>query len=85
MFYIYLGVFTFFIMIIWGILAIITIHSYKFKNFNPKITLFIKMLFWIFFILTIIGYILIFYNMELFSKKIEINVEKNHIQKEVSY
>lgn len=85
MFYIYLGIYTFFLMIIWGVLGIITIHSFKFKNFNPRITLFIKLLFWIFFILTIIGYVIIFYNMELFSKKIEIKVEKNRIIPEESY
>lgn len=66
-------------------LAIITMHSFKFVNFNPKISLFIKMLFWIFFILTIIGYILIFYNMDVFSKKIEVKVEKNRIIKEQTY
>ncbi len=85
MFYIYLGIFTFFIMIIWWILAIITIHSLKFRNFNPKISFFLKLLFWIFIALTIIGYIIIFYNTDVFSKKIELKIEKNSIDNEVSY
>ena len=85
MFYLYLGVYTLFIMIIWWVLAIITIHSFKFRNFNPKINFFIRLLFWIFIILTIIWYIIIFVNSEAFSKKIELKVEKNTIQDEVSY
>jgi len=45
MFYLYLGIYTFSIMIIWGIYAVITIHSIKFKNFSSHIGLFIKLLF----------------------------------------
>jgi len=35
--------------------------------------------------MTIIGYILIFYNSDVLNKKIEVNLEKNHIIKETSY
>ncbi len=85
MFYFYLGIYTFSIMIIWWIYAVITIHSLKFKNFSTKISLFIKLLFWLFAIMTIIGYILIFYNFDILNKKVEVNVMKNHIIKETSY
>jgi hypothetical protein len=85
MFYIYLWIYTFSVMIIWWVYAIITIHSLKFKNFSPNISLFIKLLFWLFAIMTIIGYILIFYNSDILGKKIEVNVVKNHIIKETSY
>ncbi len=85
MFYLYLGVYTFFVMIIWWIYAVIAIHSFKFKNFSPHISLFIKLLFWLFTIMTIIGYILIFYNSDILNKKIEITITKNRIAKEVSY
>jgi hypothetical protein len=85
MFYIYLWIYTFSVMIIWWVYAIITIHSLKFKNFSQNISLFIKLLFWFFAIMTIIGYILIFYNSDILDKKAEVNVVKNHIIKETSY
>lgn len=85
MFYIYLWVYTLFLVIIWGVLGIITIHSFKFRNFNPKITFFIKLLFLVFITLSVIGYVILIYNNDVFSKKIDVKIEENRIMKDVSY
>lgn len=85
MFYIYLWVYTFFIVIVWGFLSVIVVHSYKFKNFNSRISFFIKLLFGFFWVLTIIWYTIIFYNMNNLGKSIEINLNSNHITTEKSY
>nr|MDD3720306.1 hypothetical protein [Candidatus Gracilibacteria bacterium] len=85
MFYLYLGIYTLFIIIIWGFFAVARIHSYKFKSFSHHITIVTRFLFFTLLALTIIGYIVIFSVGDIVSKKIEINVGTNNIIDEESY
>lgn len=61
MFLVYLGIYTFILLMVWWFFIVAKIHAYKFKNFSYNIekvtiTLFIFLL-----VLSIIWYILIFF------------------------
>lgn len=85
MIYLYLWIYTLFLVIIWGFFAIVRIHSYKFKNFNSKIVLILRTFMTLFIILSILWYVLIFFNSSELDKKVEINTSWTNIIKEVSY
>lgn len=85
MFYLYLGLYTIFIIVIWGFFAVARIHSYKFKSFSSHITIVVRLLFILLVSLTIIWYLIIFSMSGAVSKKIEINTDVNDIIDEQSY
>lgn len=85
MFYLYLGLYTLFIIVIWGFFAVARIHSYKFKSFSHHIAIVTRFLFFTLLTLTIIWYIIIFSVWNVVSKKIEINANTDNIIEEQSY
>ncbi len=59
-FWIYFWIYTFIIIIIWAFFIIAKIHSLKFKNYQPKIEDFSKIITIVLAVLSIIWYIAIF-------------------------
>lgn len=62
MLFVYLGIYTFFLVFVWGLFFISRLHSYKFKNFSNHIVKVTNTLFVFLLILSIVGYIFIFMN-----------------------
>jgi len=58
-FWIYFGLYTFLIVIIWGFFIIAKIHSLKFKNYQPKIIWITRMVNIFLILFTVLWYILI--------------------------
>lgn len=60
MLFVYLGIYTFFLALIWGLFFVSRLHSYKFKNFSLNIVKVTNILFIFLLSLTILWYIFIF-------------------------
>jgi|ASRM01.1.fsa_nt_gi hypothetical protein len=61
MLFVYLGLYTLILVIVWGFFLVTRIHSYKFKNFSNNIEKITNLLFFFLLTLSIIGYIMVFY------------------------
>ena len=61
-FWIYFWIYSFSLIVIWAFFIIAKIHSLKFKNYQPKIAWYTKIITILLSILTILWYILIFFN-----------------------
>ncbi len=85
MFYLYLGVYTIFVIVIWWFYAVARIHAYKFKSFSSHITIVIRSLFVILTTLTILWYIIIFSTWDIIGKKVKLDIKTNKILEEQSY
>ncbi|MDP2090550.1 MAG: hypothetical protein Q8K30_03030 [Candidatus Gracilibacteria bacterium] len=57
----YIGIYTFVLALLWGLFIVAKIHAYKFKDFSLHITKVTNILFIFLLILSIIGYLFIFY------------------------
>lgn len=60
MLFVYLGIYTFILTLVWGLFFISRLHSYKFKNFSHHIVKVTNVLFVFLLTLTLLGYIFIF-------------------------
>ncbi len=60
MLFVYLGIYTFILTLVWGLFFISRLHSYKFKNFSHHIEKVTNALFVFLLTLTLLGYIFIF-------------------------
>lgn len=60
-FWIYFGIYSFSVVVIWAFFIIAKIHSLKFKNYQPKIVWYTSLVTIILIIFTILWYILIFF------------------------
>jgi len=61
-FWIYFGIYSFSVVVIWAFFIIAKIHSLKFKNYQPKIVWYTNLITIILVIFTILWYILIFFS-----------------------
>lgn len=57
---VYLGSYTLFLAAMWWLFIVARMHTYKFKNFSSNIQTVTNILFVIFILLSILGYIIIF-------------------------
>lgn len=81
---VYLGIYTFGIVVVWALFIVSKIHAYKFKNFSHNIVKVTNILFTVLLILSIMGYILIFTNYD--SKQtVQLDFSENKIFSEVDY
>lgn len=85
MFYLYLWVYTIFVIVIWGFYAVARIHAYKFKSFSSHITFVIRTLFVILTILTVLWYIVVFSTWGMLNRTAEVDITTNDIIEEQSY
>ncbi len=83
-FWIYFGIYTFSIIVIWAFFIIAKIHSLKFKNYQPTIVWYTKIVTTILTIFTILWYILIFvFAWSSNTYNIKDTAPKTNIQKEI--
>ncbi len=82
--FVYLGVYTIFVVMIWWFFAVARIHAYKFKNFSSHIPKVTTILFFILLVLTILWYLIIFSLWD-YQRKIEINTNIPNLIDEESY
>jgi len=61
---VYLGIYTFALVLVWWLFIVSRLHSYKFKNFSYNIVKITNLLFAFLLTLSIIGYIFIFMSYE---------------------
>ena len=61
MFFVYFGIYTFVLAILWGFFMLARLHSYKFKSFSKNIEKVTTVLLIFLISLSILGYILIFF------------------------
>lgn len=61
MFFVYFGIYTFVLAILWGFFMLAKLHSYKFKSFSKNIENVTTVLLIFLISLSILGYILIFF------------------------
>ncbi|MDD4151640.1 MAG: hypothetical protein PHR68_03420 [Candidatus Gracilibacteria bacterium] len=54
------GIYTLFLALIWGFFVVAKIHAYKFKDFSPNIEKVTKILAIVLFIISILGYIVVY-------------------------
>jgi len=57
---VYLGLYTFFLALIWGLFIVAKIHAFKFKNFSSNIIKVTNFLLFFLITLSILGYVIIF-------------------------
>lgn len=61
MFFVYLGIYVIISAFIWGFFIVAKLHSYKFKSFSTHIEPVTMLLFTFLAVLTILGFILLFF------------------------
>jgi hypothetical protein len=81
---VYLGIYTFALVLVWWLFIISRLHSYKFKNFSHNIVRITNLLFAFLLTLSIIGYIFIFMNYES-SQTINLDFSDKKTYKETNY
>ncbi len=85
--FLYYFIYTLFLVFIWWFFVILRIHALKFKNFQTKIVTFTKALCISLIILSILGYILLYYivsNKTYWVKKIDKINNSSKIEQELN-
>lgn len=78
---VYLGIYTFWIVVVWALFIVSKIHAFKFKNFSHHIVKVTNLLFTVLLILSILGYIFIFMNYDSAETiQLDFKKEKNFIE-----
>lgn len=81
---VYLGIYTFWLVVVWALFIVSKIHAYKFKNFSHNIIKVTNVLFSVLLVLSILGYIFIFMNYD--SKEtVELDFSEKKYFSEVDY
>ncbi len=79
---VFLGIYLMFLALIWGFFIVAKIHAYKFKDFSPNIEKITKLLGILLFILSLLGFILLFnYRWSLYTTKIS-NISADNVSQE---
>lgn len=81
---VYLGFYTFALVLVWWLFIVSRLHSYKFKNFSNHIVKVTNALFVFLLTLSIIGYVFIFMNYES-NQNIQLNFWDRKIYPETNY
>ncbi|MDD5213335.1 MAG: hypothetical protein PHG82_02835 [Candidatus Gracilibacteria bacterium] len=79
---VFIGIYLIFLALIWGFFIVAKIHSYKFKDFSPNIEKVTKALAIALFVLTLVGFILLFnYRGSLYTVKIN-NINADNLNQQ---
>ena len=81
---VYLGIYTFSLVIVWALFIISRLHSYKFKNFSHHIVKVTNLLFMVLLVLSILGYIFIFINYDAWET-IQLDFSSDKTFNEIDY
>ncbi len=81
---VYLGIYTFSLVVVWALFIISKLHSYKFKNFSHNIVKVTNILFVFLLILSVFGYIFIFMNYDS-AQTVQLDFSEEKTFKEIDY
>ena len=81
---VYLGIYTFGIVVVWALFIVSKIHAYKFKNFSHHIVKVTNMLFIALLLLSILWYVFILTNYDS-QQTIQIDYSEYKTSSEVDY
>lgn len=81
---VYLGIYTFWLVVVWALFIVSKIHAYKFKNFSHNIVRVTNVLFIFLLILSILGYLFIFINYD-YKETVQLDFSEKKYFSEVDY
>jgi L-asparagine transporter-like permease len=81
---VYLGIYTFCLVVVWALFIVSRMHSYKFKNFSHNIVKVTNILFTVLLLLSILWYVFIFMNYDA-GQTIQLDFSSEKTFKEIDY
>lgn len=81
---VYLGIYTFWLVVVWALFIISKLHAYKFKNFSHHIVKVTNILFTVLLLLSILWYVFIFMNYDT-AQTIQLDFSEDKTFKEIDY
>lgn len=81
---VYLGIYTFWIVVVWALFIVSKIHAYKFKNFSHHIVKVTNLLFLVLLTLSIMWYVFIFMNYDS-QQTVQLDFSEKKTFSEVDY